>query len=62
MLDMLSLLLRNSGDPTMKKILDRKKKKLMLDAIQKDNEIYEEFQLKKIEELRNFEVHQYIEV
>ena len=62
MLDMLSLLLRNSGDPTMKKILDRKKKKLMLDAIQKDNEVYEEFQVKKMEEKRNFEVHKYVEV
>ena len=54
MLDMLSLLLRNSGDPTMKKILDRKKKRMMLDAIQKDNEVYEEFQVKKVEEKRNF--------
>lgn len=62
MLDMLSLLLRNSGDPTMKKILDRKKKKLMLDTIQKENEIYEEFQVKKVEERRNFEANRYFEV
>ena len=37
MLDMLSMLLRNNGDPTMDKILDLKTRTSILTKIQKEN-------------------------
>ena len=55
LLDMLSLLLRNTGDPTMDKILDNKKERAIIDSILKSNEIYEDFMIGKIDERNRFE-------
>lgn len=43
LLDMLSLLLRNFGDSTMHKILDKTKERNIMDMIEKSNETYQEF-------------------
>lgn len=44
LLDMLSLLLRNFGDSTMGKILDKTHEKKLIDVIEKENEVYQEFE------------------
>lgn len=55
---MISLLLRNAGDPTMKGILDTNKEKTIINNILKSNEIYDEFMTKKMIEQKNFEDNQ----
>ena len=59
---MLSLLLRNTGDPTMEKILDNKKERNIIDSILKSNQIYEDFMRGKIEERNKFEENKYFSI
>ncbi len=59
---MISLLLRNAGDPTMKGILDTNKEKTIINNILKSNEIYDEFMTKKMIEQKNFEDNQRFEI
>lgn len=59
---MISLLLRNAGDPTMKGILDTNKEKTIINNILKSNEIYDEFMTKKMIEQKNFEDNQHFEI
>lgn len=59
---MISLLLRNAGDPTMKGILDTNKEKTIINNILKSNEIYDEFMTKKMIQQKNFEDNQRFEI
>lgn len=59
MLDMLSLLLRNFGDATMQNILDKTKEKKLMEIIEKENEVYQEFEDGKQKELKDFEDKQF---
>lgn len=62
LLDNISLLLRNSGDPTMKGVLDIKREKKIIDKILKSNEVYNKYMLRKVIEQRNFEDHKEFEI
>ena len=44
LLDTLSLILRNFGDTTMQKILDKTKITKIMEFIEKENEVYQEFE------------------
>ena len=44
LLDMISLLLRNFGDTTMHRILDRPRVCKIIEFIEKENEVYQEFE------------------
>jgi hypothetical protein len=61
LLDTLSLILRNFGDTTMHKILDKTKVGHIIEMIEKENQVYqeyEEFKQKDVEEFK--EHHEYI--
>lgn len=63
LLDTLALLLRNFGDSTMHKILDRTKVAKIIEMIEKENQVYQEFEELKQKDFEDFKNnHQYIEV
>jgi hypothetical protein len=59
LLDTLSLLLRNFGDTTMHKILDKGKVGKIIEFIEKENEVYQEFEDHKKREEEVFKQNEY---
>lgn len=63
LLDTLSLILRNFGDSTMHKILDKTKVAHIIEMIEKENQVYQEYEAFKQEDMREFkEHHEFIRV
>ncbi len=54
LLDTLSLLLRNLGDTTMHRILDKTRVVKIMEFIEKENEVYQEFEEQKNKEQEEF--------
>ena len=54
LLDTISLILRNFGDTTMHRILDRPRVSKIIEFIEKENEVYQEFEEHKKKEQEFF--------
>lgn len=53
-MDTLSLILRNFGDDTMHKILDKTKVNNIIEMIEKENHVYQEFEQSKQKDAEEF--------